>query len=185
VNVGSTQSQASSAGLRSLISSGDKLHLNELVDKINRSFVIVIPGAADTPDHPTDVSSMDVEIPFIPAPQRSIKVLNEEQDTIVVVGQARQKRKRPKASPDGVEATLGKKTKVTSGVEAKDEDGEAFDFSAVPNILDDNPNLGDEKTKKKKRERKEKKGGTFYGDFPAAPKAHSELKSGNQSQTFK
>ena len=28
-------------------------------------------------------------------------------------------------------------------------------------------------------------GGTFYGDFPAPPKAHSELKSGNQSYTFK
>ena len=100
---------------------------------------------------------MDVEIPIIPAPQRSpIQVSNEEQeqDTIVVVGQARQKRERPKASPNGVEATSGKKTKVASGVEAKDEDGEAFDFSAVPNILDDNPNLGDEK---KKRERKVKK----------------------------
>ena len=155
---------------------------------------------------------MDVEIPFIPAPQRSIEVLNEEQDTIVVVGQARQKRKRPKTSPDGVDASAGeriKKTKVKNGVEAKDEDGEAFDFSAVPNILDDNPNLGDEKKNKKKRDKRDKKGerfyslsihytwylicivvfldlgGTFYGDFPAAPKAHSELKSGNQSQTFK
>jgi len=28
-------------------------------------------------------------------------------------------------------------------------------------------------------------GGVFYGDFPAPPKAHSELKSGNQSHTFK
>jgi hypothetical protein len=66
----------------------------------------------DTPDQPTDVLSMDVEIPFIP-PRRSI-------DTIVVVGQARQKRKRLKASPDGVAASSGKKTKFTSGVEAKD-----------------------------------------------------------------
>jgi len=187
VNVSLTQNQAASG----LISSGDKLHHSELVDKINRSFVIVIPQTVDTPDHlqPTEVSSsMDVEIPFIPAPQRSTEVVNEEQDTIVVVGQARRKRKRPKAtSADGVETTSssGKKTKVTKGVEAKDEDGEAFDFSAVPNILDDNPNLGDEKAKKKKRERKEKKGGVFYGDFPAVPKAHSELKSGNQSHTFK
>ena len=163
---------------------------------------------------------MEIEIPFIPAPQRSIKELNEEQDTIVVVGQARQKRKRPKANPDGVEAISGsageriKKTKVKNGGEARDEDGEVFDFSAVPNILDDNPNMDDGK-KKKKREKKEKKGekfkllsfvqvlsnhghlptshrlffsdlgGAFYGDFPAAPKAHSELKSGNQSHTFK
>jgi exosome complex exonuclease RRP6 len=167
------------------MSSEDKIHLNELVDKIHRSFLIVIPETLEKIDLPTDVSSMDVEIPFIPAPQRSITVMNEEQDTIVVVGQARQKRKRPKASTDGVEATSGKKTKITQGVEAKDEDGEAFDFSAVPNILDDNPNLGDEKNKKKRRERKEKKGGAFYGDFPAAPKAYSELKSGNQSHTFK
>jgi exosome complex exonuclease RRP6 len=127
----------------------------------------------DTPDNPTDVSSMDVEIPFIPAPQRSIKELDEEQDTIVVVGQARQKRKRPKATsgPDSVGATSGsageriKKTKVKNGVEAtKAEDGEAFYFSAVPNILDDNPNLGDGK-KKKKREKKEKRGERFSFSF--------------------
>jgi exosome complex exonuclease RRP6 len=106
---------------------------------------------------------MDVEIPFIPAPQRSIIVPNEEQDTIVVVGQARKKRKRPKASPDGVDATSGKKTKVINGAETKDDDeGEAFDFSAVPNILDDNPNMGDATKTKKKRERKEKKGVRFY-----------------------
>lgn len=73
----------------------------------------------------------------------------------------RQKRKRPKASPDGVEATSGKKTKATNGVEVRDEDGEeAFDFSAVPNILDDNTDLADSDAtkKKKKRERREKKG---------------------------
>lgn len=108
---------------------------------------------------------MEVEIPFIPPSQRSTKVLNEEQDAIVVVGQARQKRKRPKASPDGVEATSGfageriKKTKVRDGVEEKDEDGEAFDFSAVPNILDDNPNLDDVK---KKQEKKVKKGERLF-----------------------
>ena len=116
---------------------------------------------ADTPDHHTDVSSMEVEIPFIPASQRTVKELNEEQDTIVVVGQARQKRKRPKASisPDGVEAASGKKvkkTKVKNEIEAKG-DQEAFDFSAIPNILDDNPNVADENKKKKKREKKDKK----------------------------
>ena len=131
-----------------------------------------MPTVDDTPDHPTDDSGMEVEIPFIPPSQRSIKALNEEQDTIVVVGQARQKRKRPKASPDGVEATAGermKKTKVKSnGVEAKDEDGEAFDFSAVPNILDDNPNLDDGK-KKKKREKKVKKGERLVFSFSIQP----------------
>ena len=126
---------------------------------------------------------MEIEIPFIPTSQRSIKELNEEQDTIVVVGQARQKRKRPKASPDGVETTSGsagertKKTKVKDGVEAKDGDGEAFDFSAVPNILDDNPDLDDGKKKKREKKVKKVKGKYFipplfyisnhdtYGDF--------------------
>jgi exosome complex exonuclease RRP6 len=132
---------------------------------------------------------------------------------LVVVGQARQKRKRPKAGVggvDGAEAASGstggkmKKTKVKKETEAKDEDREAFDFSTIPNILDDNPNVEDGNAKKKKR-KKEKKGkriyfilvehyflfiyqtlgGMFYGDFPAPPKAFSELKSGNQSHSFK
>ena len=126
----------------------------------------------DTPDHPTDASSMEVEIPFIPASQRPVKVLNEEQDTIVVVGQARQKRKRPKAgiSLDGADAASGsaggkvKKTKVKNGIEMKDEDRETFDFSAIPNILDDNPNLGD--GNKKKREKKDKKGKYSFSNQP-------------------
>ena len=107
---------------------------------------------------------MEIEIPFVPASQRLVK---EEKDTIVVVGQARQKRKRPKANvgADGVEASGSaggkvKKTKVNDETEGKDEDREAFDFSAIPNILDNNPNVGDG-NKKKKRERKEKKGGRF------------------------
>ena len=53
---------------------------------------------------------------------------------MVVVGQATQKRKRPKVSADVIDASPGKKTKekikITNGVEAKDEDGEAFRFSA-------------------------------------------------------
>ena len=69
---------------------------------------------------------MDVEISimFNPAPQRSIKASNEKQDTMVVVGQATQKRKRPKVSADVIDASPGKKTKekikITNGVEAKD-----------------------------------------------------------------
>lgn len=119
-------------------------------------------------DQPTDLSSIEIEIPFIPASQRPVKVLNEEQDTIVVVGQTRQKRKRAKASigADGVEATSSsaggkvKKTKVTNETGVEDEDREAFDFSAIPNILDDNPEVGSE-NKKKRRGKKDKKGGRF------------------------
>lgn len=114
---------------------------------------------------------MEVEIPFIPASQRPANAMNEEQDTIVVVGQARQKRKRPKAGviADGVEAVSGsagakvKKTKVKDETEVQDEDRETFDFSAIPNILDDNPNVGD--GNKKKRDKKEKKGASLSFNF--------------------
>lgn len=104
---------------------------------------------------------MEVEIPFIPTSQRPVK--DEEQDTIVVVGQARQKRKRPKAGVslnDAEGSARGRAKKVKNETSPKDEDREAFDFSAIPNILDDNPNLADEN--KKKREKKDKKGTEIF-----------------------
>ena len=72
---------------------------------------------------------MEVEIPSIPAHQRSINEQNEEQDTIVlvVVCRARRKRKRPNACPDGIKATSDsageriKETKVKNEGEARDE----------------------------------------------------------------
>jgi len=163
---------------------------------------------------------MQVEIPYVAASQRPTKrVKEEERDTIVVVGQARQKRKRVKAQQqnDAGQTNEGQtnepaadEASSSSGL-LKKEDGESnalepesFDFSAVHNILDDNPDLEDRN--RKKRQKKQSKGwpflfsfrvwdslfpsflvpgGVFYGDFPAPPKAHSELKSGNQSYTFK
>ncbi|KAF9474588.1 hypothetical protein BDN70DRAFT_865980 [Pholiota conissans] len=181
-------------------------HVKDLVAKINRSFVMAstAPKAVSTTREPAvsevvanekvdEVTGMQVEIPYVPAAQRSTKRVEEvERDTIVTVGLARQKRKRKagevkeqdveSASPDDG-AMLDVKAKVK-----KEGDGlesgaiEPFDFAAVPNILDDNPDTED---RKKKRQRKTIKGGNFYGDFPAPPKAHSELKSGNQSHTFK
>ena len=163
-----------------MVSSEESPHLNELVAKINRSFVmapvvtpisLVTPGTAEGPE---EVSSMEVEIPFTPASQRPTKVLKEEeQDTIVVVGQARQKRKRPKAGVDGAEGASGstvggkmKKTRVKKETEAKDDIDEdraaAFDFSSVPNILDDNPNVEEKKKKRKKGKKGKRK--TFF--FP-------------------
>lgn len=156
---------------------------------------------------------MQVEIPYIPASQRH--PAHTIEDSIVVVGQARQKkRKRTKVAPDGpaalpsaessnVGGTPQQQQNAGSNDDPPTEESVPFDFSAVPNILDDNPNS--EETKKK-RQRKQKhgmcilydpfdvfpfiplsylSGGEFYGDFPAPPKAHSELKRGNQSHTFK
>ena len=83
---------------------------------------------------------------------------------------------------------------------------EPFDYSAVPNILDDIPTPEHDMTPRKKKKQKQNKGelavctslcrstthfrlaagGVIeYGNFPAPPKAHRELKSGNQSFTFK
>ena len=105
---------------------------------------------------------MEVEIPFVPAAQR--KATQTPDDSIVVVGQARQKkRKRPKATagdanPSHSADILNAKNTQQEPVNptAKDQDpngmGEQFDFSEVPNILDNNPDL-EESTKKKKKQR--------------------------------
>ncbi|KAJ7499560.1 hypothetical protein FB451DRAFT_1073819 [Mycena latifolia] len=154
------------------------------------------PAADAEPAH-----GMQVEVPYVPAAQRTTKIVEVVDDSIVVVGQARQKkRKRVKADAgadgdgeadaDGDALSLKKATKKgkraakAEGEGAGDSEGEAFDFSAVPNILDDVPNGEDMRVKKKKKQ-KQAKDKPFYGDFPAPPRAHSDLKSGNQSHTFK
>jgi len=115
------------------------------------------------------VLGMEVEIPFVPASQR--KPTQVVEDSIVVVGQARQKkRKRTKAvvedaaasrSADGSNA---KKTRQEvnpmpgGGVPSNEE---PFDFSAVPNILDNNPDMKESAVKAKKKQRKQKSGMCF------------------------
>ncbi|KAG5649848.1 hypothetical protein H0H81_001773 [Sphagnurus paluster] len=178
-------------------------HFREVVARINSTLVIA-PSVPKIPEHGTrpvdedvnmessvaEVSGMQVEIPFVPATQR--KTIQTVEDSIVVVGQARQKkRKRTKTAPVDETASVSAETSsqktshepAGSNDAPEPRDHEPFDFSAVPNILDDNPNAED--NKQKKRQKKQKSAGVFYGDFPAPPKAHSELKRGNQSHTFK
>lgn len=134
-----------------------------------------------------DAIEMQAEIPFIPASQRQPREAIE--DTLVVVGQARQKKRKRVAPADidngtpGTEVTSSKKSKSGEG-ESADRDPEPFDFASVPNVLDQVPAIhGDNNVKRKGKQKKG--GGTyFYGDFPAPPKGHSEVKSGNQSHTF-
>ncbi|KNZ78491.1 Exosome complex exonuclease rrp6 [Termitomyces sp. J132] len=158
--------------------------------RVAESNIETVPenGPEDAQVSLTEVSGMQVEVPFVPASQRRVVQVTED-DSIVVVGQARQrKRKRTKLTTDGLaEASSLKNEHKNKDGRAQDDvnNHEPFDFTAVPNILDDNPNVEDMKQKKQKRQKKQKTGGTFYGDFPAPPKAHSELKRGNQSYTFK
>jgi exosome complex exonuclease RRP6 len=109
------------------------------------------------------VLGMAVEIPFVPASQRKGTQIVE--DSIVVVGQARQKKRKrtkstvdhgdPSHSADDLNAktqqeqvNLTLKDEVPSGVE------EPFDFSVVPNILDNNPDLEESTVKKRKKQKK-------------------------------
>ncbi|KAK7464754.1 exosome nuclease subunit [Stygiomarasmius scandens] len=164
-------------------------------------------------------SKIQVELPFIPASQRassSKSAVAIQDDTIVVVGQARRKkenkRKRDKvkldedeiesgeavngqeANEDEVSRPKTKRSKKTPKKETSSDEQElgTFDFSSTPNILDAVPTTAQDiqpgigRKKKDNKKDKEKKGSSmFYGDFPAPPKAHSELKSGNIAHTFK
>jgi len=103
-----------------------------------------------------------VEIPYVAASQRPTKqVKDEERDTIVIVGQPRQKRKRIKVQQQQDDAgrpneLVADAVPSSSALPSKKEEAEPFDFSAVPNILDDNPDLQDS-NRKKKRQKKQNK----------------------------
>ncbi|KAF7301136.1 Exosome complex exonuclease RRP6 [Mycena indigotica] len=148
------------------------------------SWKIPQPAVAPALEETTG-TGMQVEIPYLPASQRVTKPLAPVlDDSIVVVGQPRvKKRKRvkdrdaDKKSPSVAESPPSKQD---------DEIVEPFDFGSVPNILDDAPTEEDTRVKKKRKNKKEKtEGKPFYGDFPAPPRAHREVKKGNQSRTFK
>lgn len=107
---------------------------------------------------------MQVEVPYVPAAQRTTKQIVEViDDSIVVVGQARQKkRKRAKTdadaeapTPSGEESGHTKKASSKAKL-AAEPDAEAFDFASVPNILDDVPNGEDMRMKKKKKQKQVK-----------------------------
>jgi hypothetical protein len=87
-------------------------------------------------------------------------------DTIVVVGQARPKRKRTKAQqqngagksnePTADEAPRSSTLLENEAEESNVLEPESFDFSAVHNILDDNPDLEDGDRKKKRQKKRNK-----------------------------
>ncbi|TDL23207.1 hypothetical protein BD410DRAFT_173443 [Rickenella mellea] len=143
------------------------------------------------PQSPPSEIPEQIEIPFVPASQRQAAPTID--DTVVVVGQARQKKRKRVKQPTGdqsnestpgpnTEATVKKKAKTIAQDEPSAEELEPFDYASAPNILDDQS--GSRATDVKKS--RQRKGGNFdYGDFPAPPRAHSELKGGNRSQTFR
>ncbi|KAF8582891.1 hypothetical protein K439DRAFT_1634914 [Ramaria rubella] len=133
------------------------------------------------------------EVPYVPPAQRQLIPAADPNanDSIIVVGQRHKKRKRKGEakettdSPSTSEATQTKKQKRkeqdTAAVVLENEVIEPFDFDSVPNILDKSEPVAPAK----KRREKGAKAGVQYGDFGAPPRNMSEVKSGNQSRTFR
>ncbi|KDQ25524.1 hypothetical protein PLEOSDRAFT_51863 [Pleurotus ostreatus PC15] len=179
-------------------------NFTEVLQRIHASLTIMpkAPPATNieaNTDVAGEVSTMDVdasttlqlgaEIAFVPRSERKTLATTEVEDTIILVGQRAKKRKRKETKstisdlngggdPPSSASSSAKKIKKTRSIEAP------FDFSSVPNILDDEPIKEDARPKRQRKQGG--KGEVFsYGNFPRPPKAHSELRSGNQSHTFK
>ncbi|KAL4249292.1 Exosome complex exonuclease Rrp6-like protein [Abortiporus biennis] len=144
-------------------------------------------GSAEQPQ------AEQVEIPFVPVSQRQTKPVETQQDdTIIVVGQtttARQKKRKRAAGgktsgrEEGGSTPKAQTPTATSG----NEDGEAFDFNALPSVLDEGSDHESSTLDggRKKKQKQKGQANYTYGDFRAPPKAHSQLKAGNQSRTFR
>ncbi|KAF8133915.1 ribonuclease H-like domain-containing protein [Boletus edulis] len=157
-----------------------------------------VPGASDILTGPAG----QVEIPFVPAHRRQTisNPQNElEDDTIVFVGAGgtrQRKRKRDQAratasmSQSKSEAHLGD-AEISISTDDHDQEVKEFDYSSVPNLLDDESTHGDtrgmhEEDGRKKKQRHGKGLGAFqYGNFRAPPRDQREVRGGNKAHTFR
>ena len=105
-------------------------------------------AALEAPDGAT--ISGQIEIPFIPLNKRQSHLGPISDDTIVVVGQARQKKRKREKSKAMDKPSIGDR-------EDTGED-EAFDYAAVPNLLDDVPPVPEGLGTRKKKKQKDAKG---------------------------
>ena len=95
----------------------------------------IASASARTDDE--NILKMEVEIPYVPAAQRNRAAVPTVDDTIVVVGQPKKKRKR--AAAERGEANGDAEGRERAAVKEEAAEVEAFDYSSVPNILDDVP----------------------------------------------
>jgi exosome complex exonuclease RRP6 len=103
-----------------------------------------------------------IEIPFIPSNQRQSHFASVPDDTIVLVGQARQKKRKRT------------KSKVLDNSSIRDcenmGEDEVFDYATVPNLLDDvAPAPEGIDTRKKKRQKDAKGTYSIYFSFVIIP----------------
>jgi len=123
--------------------------------------------------------SGQIEIPFIPPNQRQSHFATVPDDTIVLVGQARQKKRKRMKSKVLDNSSIGDHGDM-------DED-EVFDYATVPNLLDDVAPAPEGINTRKKKRQKDAKGARVpeYGAFRAPPRDLREVKSGNKTHTFR
>ncbi|KAM6493825.1 hypothetical protein JOM56_010186 [Amanita muscaria] len=159
----------------------------------------------------TGVLGMQVEVPFVPAAQREPKIVDKRvEDTIVVVGKVgAKKRRRDAPSKDTSEQSARgspsfmddraegqgdmsqkklpkeRRSRNTTLDNKTSEEQKDFDFSAVPNVLDDPSNPTEESSRPKKVKLDKVKGRESSRKVSAAQKAHREFQGGNRSHTFK
>ncbi|KAG0704825.1 ribonuclease H-like domain-containing protein [Suillus ampliporus] len=157
------------------------LHLHTTISSDSVSIHPTTPASAAASAEASDGAIIlgQVEIPFIPSNQRQSRLAPVSDDTIVVVGQARQrKRKRIKSAVSG---------KPSIGDQEDAGEDEAFDYTTVPNLLDDVPPAPEELDTRKKKKQKDVKGNGVieYGNFRAPPRDMREVKSGNKTHTFR
>jgi hypothetical protein len=132
------------------------------MEQINSANTLATATSSDT-EAPNAGTGM-IEIPYIPASNRQTTQIAE--DTIIVVGQRQvKKRKRTKnTTPDVSETAEGTSATKRHKSPSEDDVSECFDYSAVPNILDDLPEP--ERVDAKPGKGKKKKGPK--GAYPVA-----------------
>ncbi|OAX40724.1 hypothetical protein K503DRAFT_736967 [Rhizopogon vinicolor AM-OR11-026] len=182
-----------------IVSSSGKI-FQDLVARIHRTLVIApttpikVPSqtnvqcSASSGLHPAILVSTalddttipgQIEIPFIPSEQRQSHFAPApDYDTIVHMGQARQKKRKRT------------KSKVIDNPSPGDNENpgedEVFDYATVSNLLDDvGPAPEELNTRKKKRQRDAKGAGVAEYAFRAPPRDMREVKSGNKTHTFR
>ena len=138
----------------------------------------------------TNILGMQVEVPFVPASERKPNILDERvEDTIVIVGHTRAKKRKRNAVPKAVPEQHGSESPSVAGDEGVDSVSKPdematsggqkyFDFSAVSNILDDDPdNEAEDKQTKQKRLKKQAKDNKSQGPLFAILFEHIHLRN--------
>ncbi|KZT60275.1 hypothetical protein CALCODRAFT_523031 [Calocera cornea HHB12733] len=163
------------------------------IEKVHSSLFLAptvhLPSAAPAPTS----AAATAEVPFVPKSARQAKEPEDDRNTIVVVGQKRNKKRKRELQLDDIVAASASASPAPEQAGTDDlaedefpktstEDG-AFDYAALPNLLDDDPATLGKKIKKQKKNRS--KGNFQSNDFKKPPKPRTEPKSGSRSMTFK